>query len=272
MRGRSVSDKPAMSKALETSSATGRTLNVLLAIAYHARPDGTGAYPSHTRIAEMVGIHSSHDDRAKGAESVRRAVRREVKELGKLGELDVQVGEGPHGVNLYTLPLLAPDKYVPLEVPETKPEAASHKPAPKAHERSGRALHLGAGKCRRCPAEIDSYRQNNQVGMCDQCYAAWEDGVTQGGTSVSGVPGHDGPPPPDAHDLSARTPASPEHVVNINQNSASPLAAESGGSAGTYVEAAPRDRCGHNGCSAVVSQDQDGDLRCLNGHVLEVAA
>ncbi len=74
------------------SKAPGIQKLVLLAIAEHAHPDGTGAYPSVRRLVGMTGL-------------AERTVQYALRALVRLGELKVSVGTGPHGCNEYAITL-----------------------------------------------------------------------------------------------------------------------------------------------------------------------
>ncbi len=70
------------------SMAAGDARLVLLAIADQAKQNGTGAWPSVRRLAEMSRLTD-------------RSVQRILRKLEEMGELRVHVGAGPHGTNLY---------------------------------------------------------------------------------------------------------------------------------------------------------------------------
>lgn len=92
----------AISWVIDHSQHKGNTFVVLLMIANHARSDGTGAWPSVQTIAKESRLS-------------RRTVQRCVHRLslpwsGRKNwhtsppELNVRVGKGPYGSNLYELP------------------------------------------------------------------------------------------------------------------------------------------------------------------------
>ncbi len=83
----------ALSWVLEHSKAQLGTRLVLLSIANHARQDGTGAWPSIETIARESRMSE-------------RAVRYAVRELEQSGELYTDIGNGPHGTNMYSLPMM----------------------------------------------------------------------------------------------------------------------------------------------------------------------
>jgi helix-turn-helix protein len=93
-----VSDRtPCMRQVLERSRAEGTDLLVLLAIAKHAYPNGTGAHPGEATIARL-------------AKKSDRTVRRSIDRLVELGELVVNYKAGPGGrTNTYTIVLPDPD-------------------------------------------------------------------------------------------------------------------------------------------------------------------
>ena len=84
----------AMSWVISNSTQKGNCFVVLLMIANHARSDGTGAWPSIATLAKESRISD-------------RTVQTVIKRLIRKGELTVQTSKGPHGCNLYTLPLVA---------------------------------------------------------------------------------------------------------------------------------------------------------------------
>lgn len=81
----------AMSWVFEHSESRLAARHVLLSIANHAKSDGTGAWPSTTTIARESRLS-------------RREVQRSLRELIDLGELTIELGAGPHGTNLYSIP------------------------------------------------------------------------------------------------------------------------------------------------------------------------
>ena len=82
----------AISWVLDHSKSRLGARHVLISIANHARKDGTGAWPSVQTIARESNL------------SVRE-VRYALIELEKIGELSYRKAAGPHGTNLYSLPL-----------------------------------------------------------------------------------------------------------------------------------------------------------------------
>jgi len=69
------------------SAAKGSDLLALLYIADRCNDDGTGAYPSRTKIAKACRIST-------------RAVQYAIQALVKSGELSVDLNAGPKGCNL----------------------------------------------------------------------------------------------------------------------------------------------------------------------------
>jgi hypothetical protein len=84
----------AMSWVLEYSESRLAARLVLLSIANHAKADGTGAWPSVETIAKESLLSE-------------REARYALRNLEILGELNTQLNAGPHGANLYSLPLMA---------------------------------------------------------------------------------------------------------------------------------------------------------------------
>lgn len=72
-------------------------------IANYAKPDGSGAYPSITTLARKAKLSD-------------RTAQVAIKELQQLGEVHVELNAGPHGANLYSLPLMRGKKISPLGV------------------------------------------------------------------------------------------------------------------------------------------------------------
>lgn len=90
----------AISWVIEHSRHKGSRLVLLMMIANHAHSDGTGAWPSIETLARESRMSLRH-------------VFRLLPKLERSGELKIAVGAGPHGTNLYSLPLLnwtTPDK------------------------------------------------------------------------------------------------------------------------------------------------------------------
>lgn len=79
-----------MAAAMEHSQFEKNDLLVLLAIAKHALPDGTNAWPSHTTIAELARVSE-------------RTVVRALRRLEDSGELAIYSKQGPRGCNAYEL-------------------------------------------------------------------------------------------------------------------------------------------------------------------------
>jgi hypothetical protein len=93
----------AIAWVLEHSESRLGARHVMISIANHAKADGTGAWPSITTIA--------HESRLS-----EREVQLSIRKLVATGELCVEQGAGPHGTNLYSLPLVAArgEKFAPL--------------------------------------------------------------------------------------------------------------------------------------------------------------
>ena len=81
----------AMGWVLDHSQQKGGCLLALLAIANHAKSDGTGAWPSVRTIAREARLSESQAHRC-------------IRALVRSGELVVETGCGPNGTNLYHLP------------------------------------------------------------------------------------------------------------------------------------------------------------------------
>lgn len=81
--------------AVEQCSVRGPDKAALVAIAYRAHPDGTGAYPSEERLVEESGF-------------ARRTVFNSIRRLARAGYLSVIYKGGPSGSNAYTLHLSTP--------------------------------------------------------------------------------------------------------------------------------------------------------------------
>jgi hypothetical protein len=80
----------ALSWVFEHSESRLAARHVLLSIANHAKTDGSGAWPSISTIAHESRLSS-------------REVQRSLRELKQLGELEIRVGAGPRGTNLYRI-------------------------------------------------------------------------------------------------------------------------------------------------------------------------
>ena len=83
----------AMSWVIANSKHSLGNLVVLLMVANHARSDGTGAWPSIATLAKECRMSE-------------RGVRYCLRELEESGELRTEIGEGPHGTNMYSLPMV----------------------------------------------------------------------------------------------------------------------------------------------------------------------
>lgn len=84
------------------SKTTGSTKMVLLAIADHAWPDGTNAWPSVSRLARMTGLSE---------DTVRRSVNRAEKcgELAVVRKTGGRAPKGQHASNDYVLCMKEPN-------------------------------------------------------------------------------------------------------------------------------------------------------------------
>lgn len=83
----------AISWVLENSQSRLGPRHVLISIANHAKRDGTGAWPSIKTIALESRLSE-------------REVQYALRTLVSIGELAIQQGEGPHGTNLYSMPMM----------------------------------------------------------------------------------------------------------------------------------------------------------------------
>jgi hypothetical protein len=83
-----------MEWVLLRARAAGAARWVLLAIAWHADRLGGNAWPSVRRLVELTRYSE-------------RQVRACLGQLERSGELEVERGAGPRGVNRYLLPLVA---------------------------------------------------------------------------------------------------------------------------------------------------------------------
>lgn len=80
----------AITWVIEQSESRLGPRHVLISIANHARPDGTGAWPSIATIAHEAKLSE-------------REVQRSLRTLALLGELEVYDGLGPHGTHYFVL-------------------------------------------------------------------------------------------------------------------------------------------------------------------------
>lgn len=78
----------AMAAVWQHSKARHGSLLVLLAVADHAKADGTGAWPAVETLATQARLSE-------------RAARDALRDLERLGELITHPGKGPRGTNLY---------------------------------------------------------------------------------------------------------------------------------------------------------------------------
>jgi hypothetical protein len=87
----------AISWVLEHSESRRASRHVLISIANHCDSAGQNSFPSVSTIARESKISD-------------REVRRSLKILIELGELAIERGTGPHGVNMYSMPKMMGDK------------------------------------------------------------------------------------------------------------------------------------------------------------------
>lgn len=86
----------AISWVIEKSKHKGNSFVVLLMIANHARSDGTGAWPSIKTLARESRISER---------TVQRTIKRLIRfQNGRDSELICDVGRGPNGCNMYSIP------------------------------------------------------------------------------------------------------------------------------------------------------------------------
>ena len=85
----------AISWVIDHSKHKGNTFVVLLMIANHAKSDGTGAWPSVATICKESRL---------SRRTVQRCLSRLSRKWKFEPELNVRVGKGPFGANLYDLP------------------------------------------------------------------------------------------------------------------------------------------------------------------------
>lgn len=90
----------AMSWVFENSKHKGNAFVVLLVIANSAKEDGTGAWPSVKTIGKRARVSD-------------RTVQRLLPFLARSGELEIELGAGPAGTNLYSLPKVGGDNLSP---------------------------------------------------------------------------------------------------------------------------------------------------------------
>lgn len=79
-----------MAQVWANSKCKGSARLLLLAIADHARDEGDGAFPSVDTLKRKVLMSERH-------------VHRLIGILERMGEIEVQRGQGPGGVNMYTV-------------------------------------------------------------------------------------------------------------------------------------------------------------------------
>jgi hypothetical protein len=83
----------AISWVIEHSKHSLGNFIVLLMVANHAKSDGTGAWPSVDTLARESRLSE-------------RETRYCLRALEQSGELQTKFGKGPHGTNIYNLPLV----------------------------------------------------------------------------------------------------------------------------------------------------------------------
>ena len=103
----------------EESRQKGSALLLLLAIGDHAHDDGTGAYPSVDTLSRKARMTS-------------RNTRLLLNRLTASGELTIEPAAGPHGANVYTIPL----KTFQGEIQGTTPEILGMLPLKAASAKS----------------------------------------------------------------------------------------------------------------------------------------
>lgn len=107
-----------MARVLERSTRGGTELLMLLVIASFADDDGDNAYPSVATLASMC-------------RTSKRNANLSLAKLRKSGELEVSLGTGPHGTNVYRIVLrTAPLKCASPLKPASPPEASFTPEAP----------------------------------------------------------------------------------------------------------------------------------------------
>lgn len=106
----------AMHAVRARSRARGGARAVLLVIASYADPDGTGARPSVTTIAEAAGIAP-------------RSVRRHVRALEELGELVVVERGTGRRASRYTITVDDPQRFPHVDNPH-RPQSGGRTPCP----------------------------------------------------------------------------------------------------------------------------------------------
>jgi len=87
----------AISWVIDQSKHKGNTFVVLLMIANHCRSDGTGAWPSVQTLCKESRL---------ARRTVQRCVNRLTRNWKGIwpAELNVRIGKGPYGANLYDIP------------------------------------------------------------------------------------------------------------------------------------------------------------------------
>ena len=113
-----------MSWVMESSQATLASRLVLLAIANHAKADGTDAWPSVATLAKEARISEVQTHRC-------------IKRLQKIGELAIEIAAGPKGTNLYRLPkfgqLALNDTPHQIDTPSNRSKKTGTPPSFSAH-------------------------------------------------------------------------------------------------------------------------------------------
>jgi hypothetical protein len=107
----------------EHSAQKGSYLVTMLAIADYAHDDGTRAYPSIATLARKTRMSE-------------RNVQLVLRKLEADGELTIHANAGPHGCNVYSIPLARPATTPPRERGEkfsggSKPKEEGGNPPPK---------------------------------------------------------------------------------------------------------------------------------------------
>lgn len=153
----------AMSWVIENSKHSLGSFVVLLMIANHAKSDGTGAWPSVSTLAREARMSE-------------RQVRNCLRNLEQSGELRAAIGAGPHGANLYELPLMTGANIADVKISQGQiltgslskiaPEPSFNRPTSKTplppvnggrepvyYERYGEIVEVQMGNRRRLPSQ-----------------------------------------------------------------------------------------------------------------------
>lgn len=122
-----------MAAVWEFAQAKGGERLVLLAVADHAKHDGTGAWPSINTLCDMTKFSE-------------RNVRYCLRKLEDAGELEIGIGTGPRGCNMYRVILRGWNPLLEEDQGQRLPPA---KIAPRQNAtRGGAKISEGGGKIR----------------------------------------------------------------------------------------------------------------------------